>query len=154
MSESADVPLDDLDLEILDRLARVHAGLDPPPADLDDRVVFAIDLDDVDLEVARLVEEGLVGARADERTRTTTFESASRSVAITVVEAPDGTVRVDGWLAPAVALRVELRSPAMTMAVTADAAGRFVFDGVAHGLYQLSVHSADAPRVVTPAILL
>ena len=41
--------------------------------------------------------------------------------------------------------------------MTADAAGRFAFDGVPHGIAQLLVHPPEggtAPRVVTPAFTL
>jgi hypothetical protein len=150
-----DGPIDDLDREILDRLAR----FDPPPADLDERVLFALALDDLEIEVARLSAEQFTGsgARASERTRTITFDADSRTVMITVVERPDNLVRIDGWLAPGGALRVELRSPepAPARTVTADEAGRFVFDDVPHGLVQILVHApgADGPRVVTPSLL-
>jgi len=158
MTDSADLPLDDRDQAILDRLAAVHALIDPPPADLDERVSFAIALDAVDAEVARLSEQLAVGsgARGTERTRTITFDSDSRTVMITIVDRPDGRVRIDGWLAPAAALQVELRlpEPATPRLVTADAAGRFAFDSVSHGLAQLLVQPPEdgaSPRVVTPA---
>ena len=149
------VPLDELDRQILAGLGR----LDPPPPDLDERVLFAIALDDLDVQVARLTAEVAgAGARASERTRTITFDADSRTVMITIVERTDNLVRIDGWLAPGAALRVELRSPepAPARTVTADDAGRFVFDEVPHGLAQLLVHppGADAPRVVTPSLVL
>jgi hypothetical protein len=158
MTSPADLPLDDDDQAILDRMAEVYALLDPPPAGLDERVSFAIALDSVDAEVARLGEQLMVGsgARASERTRTITFEADSRAVMITVADRADGLVRIDGWLAPAAALRVELRlpEPARPRIVLADVAGRFAFDDVPHAMAQLLVHPAtgDAgPRVVTPA---
>jgi hypothetical protein len=161
MTDPADLPLNDDDLAILDRLAAVHALLDPPPADLDARVSFAIALDALDAEVARLSEQQTIGsgARGGERAHTITFEADSRSVMVTVVDQPDGLARIDGWLAPAGMLRVELRlpEPAPPRVVTADAAGRFVFDGVPHGIAQLLVQapeSDDSSRVVTPAFTL
>jgi hypothetical protein len=187
-------PLDELDLSILEHLAAVHGKLDPPPADLDARVRFAVSEEvatgrlasspDVatgrlasspevatgrlasspevawDFEVARLLEEALVGsgARASERTRTITFEAGSRTVMITIVGRPDGLVRLEGWLAPAAPLRVELRfpEPAPARTVQADEVGRFVFDEVTRGLAQLIVHPPDGtvPRVVTPSLAL
>jgi hypothetical protein len=161
MTSSADLPLDADDQAVLDRLAAVHALLDPPPGDLDERVSFAITLDGLDAEVARLSEQLTVGsgARGSERTRTITFDADSRAVMITIADRPDGLVRIDGWLAPAAPLRVELRvpEPAPPRIVTADAAGRFAFDDVSHGIAQLLVHPADgdaSPRVVTPAFAL
>ena len=106
MTDPAGLPLDADDQVILDRLAAVHAMLDPPPADLDARVSFAIALDDLDAEVARQREElaAGVGARSSERTHTITFDADSRAVMITIVGRPDSLVRIDGWLAPAAAL--------------------------------------------------
>ncbi|GAA0496666.1 hypothetical protein Ade02nite_55400 [Paractinoplanes deccanensis] len=144
---------DDLDREILARIAR----FDPPPSDLDDRVLFALALDAIDIEVARLAELTGAGARASERTRTITFEADSRTVMITVIERPDNLVRIDGWLAPGAALPVELRfpEPAPARRVTADQTGRFVFDEVPHGLAQLLVHpTTGTARVVTPSLVL
>jgi hypothetical protein len=161
MASPAGGPLDDDAQAILDRLAGIYARLDPPPADLDDRVSFAIALGGLDAEVARLSEELAVGAgaRGTERTRTITFDADSRAVMITVADRADGLIRLDGWLAPAAALQVELRlpEPAPPWVVSADAAGRFAFDGVPHGIAQLLVHPAaddGAPRVVTPAFAL
>ena len=134
--------------------------LDPPPADLDERVSFAIALDSLDAEVARYREQEIIGsgARGSERTHTITFDADSRAVMITIASRPDSLVRIDGWLAPAAALRVELRLPeAPPRVVTADAAGRFAFDGIPHGLAQLLVQplgGGTSPRVVTPAFTL
>ncbi|HEY0531734.1 MAG TPA: hypothetical protein VGD29_09075 [Actinoplanes sp.] len=143
---------DPLDREILSRIAR----FDPPPPDLDDRVLFALALDDLDAQVARLSAEEFTGsgARAGERTRTITFDADSRTVMITVVERPDNLVRIDGWLAPAEAAQVSLRfpEPAPARTITADSTGRFVFDEVPHGLAQLMVHGT--PSVVTPSLAL
>lgn len=166
MTDSASDPLDVTDQAILDRVRALHALLDPPPSDLDERVRFAIALENVDVEVARLVEDLLVGsgARGTERTRTITFDGESRTIMVTMVDTPDGRVRVDGWLAPAARLRVELRlagatpdAPATSEIVVSDDGGRFVFDGVAHGLAQLLVHpidDGDAAHLATPSLVL
>jgi hypothetical protein len=158
---------DELDETILDRLRDLHERLDPPPADLTERVLFAValaDLDgaDLDIEVARLREDELVGsgARATERTRTISFEAASLSIMMTVLEEPDGRVRVDGWLAPPAPHRVELRTQPerrTALVAQADAGGRFVLAAVPRGLAQLVVHvaGADGPTtVVTPSLVL
>ncbi|HCU95713.1 MAG TPA: hypothetical protein DHU96_24555 [Actinobacteria bacterium] len=161
MTDPADMPLDDGDQAILDRLAATHALLDPPPADLDERVTFALALGALDAEVARLSEQLAVGsgARSSERTRTISFDADSRAVMITITDRPDGLVRIDGWLAPAAALQVDLRlpEPAPSRTVTADAAGRFAFDSVPRGIAQLLVQppeSSPSRRVVTSAFVL
>ena len=160
MSESADAPLDDLDAAILGDLAAAYSAGDPPPADLDDRVLFALALGDLDVEVARLTEDVLVGsgARATEQPRTVTFDSDSVTVMVTVVAQPGGRRRIDGWLAPAAPLRVQMRTAGsrdVTHAVTADGTGRFVFYDVPPGLAQLIVHLPELDRtVVTPPVAL
>jgi hypothetical protein len=159
---AADEPLDEFDQHVLDELAAAYAGIDPPPADLDRRVSFAIALDaDLDLEVARLSEDRLVGsgARAGvERARTLTFDCATLTVMVTVVALPGDRLRIDGWLAPAAPLAVEVRAGGageVTHAATADETGRFVVDGVPPGLAQFTVRLAEPGRaVVTPAVLL
>jgi hypothetical protein len=152
--------LDDVDGEIMGAVRRAWSAADPPPADLDDRVLFAIGLADLDFEVARLQDEVLVGsgARTTERTRTITFDCESLSLMVSVVPTGSG-VRVDGWLAPPAPLRVELRSApaepdasAVLHTVLADEAGRFVFVDVPHGLAQFVV--SGARTVVTPTVVL
>jgi hypothetical protein len=160
MSESADAPLDEVDATILDELAAAYSLADPPPADLDERVQFALALGHLDAEVARLTEDMLVagGARAGEQPRTVTFDAASLTVMVTVVGRPGGRRRLDGWLAPPAPLRVEMRTAGSrdtTPTVTADDTGRFVVDGVPPGLAQLIVHLPDPDRtVVTPPVVL
>jgi hypothetical protein len=170
VTESSDQWLDDIDQAILDQVRAVHTQLDPPPAALDAQVRFAIALEQVDFEVARLVDEALVGsgARSAERTRTMTFDSESLTIMVSFADAPDGQVRVDGWLAPAGPLRVELRVADQAQqrhapsseTTTADQTGRFVFDAVGHGLAQLLVHRPAGPAaglaasVVTPSFVL
>jgi hypothetical protein len=99
----------------------------------------------VSAELAVLVDNGLVGARsgtpAEEAARTITFSSTSLTVTITISDSPAGGSRLDGWLAPAEAIRVEVRRtdrPALD--VLADDAGRFVVDGLPRGLVQLVFH--------------
>jgi hypothetical protein len=164
MTHAADQPLDEIDEAILNELATVDTLIDPPPADLDERVRFAIALRDVDAEVARLSEDRLLssGAREAERSRTITFDSEHLTIMVTVVTRQDGRRRLDGWLAPAGPLRVILRTAGGRTAgrtreyvVTADDAGRFVLDDVEPGLAQLVVHpTGPGLMVVTPSLVL
>lgn len=132
MTDSPNAWLDETDYAILADLRALHERLDPPPDDLAERVRFAIDLDRLDFEVATLQDDLLVGsgARGTERARTITFDSDRLSIMVTIVEDRPGVVRVDGWLAPPAALRVELRCatvpespPLPDAAAGADAAG-------------------------------
>ena len=162
MAEAADAPLDDVDAAGLAELAAMYSAADPPPSDLDDRVSFAVALQhgDLEVEVARLAEDLLVGAgaRAADRPRTLTFDCPALTVMVTVVVLPQDRRRLDGWLAPAGPLVVDVRSggsDTVTHTVTADTTGRFVVDSVPAGLAQLTVHLARSGRtVVTPAVVL
>jgi hypothetical protein len=158
-TDLADGPLDPLDDAILGQLREAFAVVDPPPPDLNERSKFAIRLENVDIEVSRLYEDTMqgAGARAAERIRTITFEADSMTIMVTVVDPGSGSLRMEGWLAPAAPLRVELRvsAPDGPTAVMADQHGRFAFDAVPPGLSQLAVHrSPDTPVLVTAPVLL
>lgn len=184
MSTDSDAPLDEVDAAILDQIQAVHAQLDPPPPWLAEQVCFALELENLDVQVAQLRDETLIGsgARGASRTRTLTFETDEVSLLVSVTELDTGRVRLDGWLAPAGYGRVELREaadgqdsgpdpgrgrpggplgeagrPATVRHVAPDEAGRFLFDGLHHGLVQLRIQpaSGQADRsVITPSIRL
>ena len=101
--DAPDQQMDDLDFEILDGIRALFERVDPMPADLPERVRFALAMRGLESEVARLVTEEdprLVGARGTEQSRTVTFDSASLSIVIRIEENKNGSVRIDGWLAP------------------------------------------------------
>jgi hypothetical protein len=166
MSPDPDGPLDDVDAAILAQLRDMHGTLDPPPPALAEQVCFALELEDIDAEVARLQEETLIGsgARSSSRSVTLTFETVSLSVLVSITELGDQQVRLDGWLAPPGAEQVELRhapGPAerrvTVRSARPDAAGRFVFDGLHPGLAQLRIHPGGEPAgrtVITPSFRL
>jgi hypothetical protein len=156
---------DDFDAEILTGLRRLHARLDAPPPAMAEHLISTIALVGLDAELASLAQDALVGsgARAAEQTRSISFEAASLTIMVTAVELADGRVRLDGWLAPAGPLRVELRLPQATggrtsLTTTADETGRFVFAAVPRGLASLVVHrdsdGSDESTVVTPTVSL
>lgn len=151
-----------LDEAMLDQLRRVWSLLDPPPADLDPRVAFVVELADLDIEVAHLETQVDSSARATGQTRTVAFSCPSLSLMVSVTGV-DGGVRLDGWHAPARRLRVELRTAQrdrgerrVSYAVESDESGRFAFADVPHGVGQLVLHdAADTGRsVVSPSIRL
>jgi len=151
--------LDGLDAEILDGIRTLYTEVDPPPRHLVERVQFALELADADVEVFRLgLDHDLVTATRGEQSRTVTFDSDSMSIMIRLSPGEHGRIRLDGWLAPPAARQVELRTRGSSLSTEADDQGRFVFDEVPHGLVQLAVNlveeSAPARRrvVVTPSI--
>ena len=150
----------DGDAELLAELARLYTALDPPPAGLADRILFALELDGIDHELARIEERlvGADGARSAEHSSTVTFASDSLTVMITIMAVPTEGVRLDGWAAPADAVSVELRTGQGSRFTTTSSAGRFEFDGLAHGRVQLVFHDVRqsggqvVAQVVTPAV--
>jgi hypothetical protein len=159
----ADGPLDDVDLGLLDGIREIFEAVDPMPADLPERIRFSLSLRDLEIEIARLAEEEdlcAAGVRGTEQSRTITFDSESLTVMIRIDANRDGTVRLDGWLAPPQRREVELKTAADPLSVSSDEQGRFAFARVPKGTAQLIVRPAGqgpskaGPSVVTPALIL
>jgi hypothetical protein len=156
---TAQEPLDDLDIAVLDEVAGLFAAADPMPDGLVERVRFALALEEIDAEVARLAQDLSARVRGgEEQTRTITFDCASLTIMITVSRLIGGAVRVDGWLAPPGTHRVELRTADGPLSTDADEQGCFVLKPVPHGLAQLVVRArGERPdgwrSVVTPSIV-
>ena len=155
------------DASVLARLRSMWERADPAPDDLADRVLFALELEDLDteFELLRLVESGdaTVGARAARGLDVTsiTFAGPSLTVMLAVGAAGSGTAggdrRVDGWLAPAGPSRVVAHSAEGQRETVADETGRFVFESVPTGMLRLVVHpgpgAAGAGRpFLTPTV--
>jgi hypothetical protein len=156
---TADGPIDGHDLEVLASMADVFARIEPVPAGLVDRIRFAVALEHLDAEVARIRAEhapDLALARGDEATRTITFESPSLTIMITISAASGDMIRLDGWLAPPAAHPIELRTATGEIRSRADDEGCFAFRRVPRGLAQLVVRTDGDPSgraVVTPSIV-
>lgn len=159
---SAGGPLDDVDLGLLDAIRDLFQATDPMPPDLPERIRFSLALRDLEVEVARLAEEERLaaGARGTEQSRTITFDSESLTIMIRVDANQDGTVRVDGWLAPPQHREIEMKTTAGSLAMASDEQGRFAFARVPRGTAQLIARPAEAGpdhagrSVVTPALIL
>lgn len=161
--DGTDEQMDDLDFALLDGLRAMFGQVDPMPADLPERIRFSLAMRGLDAEVARLAAEEsprLVAARGTEQSRTVTFDSASLTIMIRIEENKNGTVRVDGWLAPPQRREIELQTSAGTLQVRGDDQGRFAFADVPRGTARLVVRAADRDQggggssVVTPALVL
>ena len=153
-------PLDDVDERILSQVGRLYDALDPVPADLVDRLQFAITLDALHVEIAKLQlassgELAMRGAEQVNAVKTLTFSSESVTTMVTISSDGPDRVRIDGWAAPGANASVELHQGSTTREVTADPEGRFVFDDVEHGLTRFVIRAADVsahPPVATPAV--
>ncbi len=157
----AAMPIDDADGHALDVLREVYEVGDPVPPSLLDRVKFAITLDDLEAEVARLQREAvpeLAEARSEDllKAQTVTFTSEALTTMVTITPLANGRVRLDGWASPGGGLDVELRVGDTTHHTVADEDGRFVFEDVGRGLAQFVLRprgdGEPENRVITPAI--
>ena len=160
---AADGPLDSRDEEILNQIKDAYAVADPMPPDLPERIRFSLALRDLEVEVARLAaleSQPALASRGEEQSRTITFDSDSLTIMIRIDPNGDGTVRVDGWLAPPQRREVEMKTGSSPLTVRTDEQGRFAFAIVPRGTAQLIVRPAqDGPSgsgrsVVTPALVL
>ena len=132
-----------IDWGLLTQVRDMFETADPMPRDLPERIRFALALRDLEAELARFAdagEESAAAARGAEESWTVTFDSDSLTIMIRVDANPDGTARVDGWLAPPQPHQVEIRRTDCSVSVTADGLGRFVFDSVPRGTARLIVH--------------
>jgi hypothetical protein len=140
------------DQSLLDRVRSLFEVADPMPAGLVDRVRLTVSLASLGAEVAELttVEDGarqpreqagqLALARgAPEESRTITFDSSTLTIMIRIDSNPDGTARLDGWLAPPRRCQVKISLMSGSVIANADEDGRFAFRTVPRGTVRLVV---------------
>ncbi len=143
------------DVALLEQLSSLWQQHDPVPAGLVGRIEFALTLDALETEVATLTQPDLApsGSRSGdtEAVRTVTFTSETLDTMVTLTDAPDGTVRVDGWIAPGSAMRVEVLLDGSRLEVESDDDGRFVLESVPKGLAKFALHPGSR-TVLSPAI--
>jgi hypothetical protein len=140
---------------VLERIRDLYEAIDPVPSALYTRVRFALDLDGVENELAKVCAGLEVAAvRGPGQAQTITFECETLTIAVTITVADTDRYRLDGWIAPPAALRVEMRSVESRRQTSSDDGGRFVFEDVPAGEMQLAVLPAsDGPvRVVHPVV--
>lgn len=130
------------------RDAALFAGLramwrevDPEPADLVDRMVAAVAVEDLSREYAllTLVEASTLDAvRSEADTATLQFSDGHTSVLLHVTATEDGSRRVDGWV-DADALAIRLVQGDRDWAAEPGEHGRFAFDTVPRGVSRLRI---------------
>lgn len=155
-------PLDAVDQANLRAVRDLFAHADPAPADLTERIKFAITVHALHAEVAELMDSALLATRgADPRSQPTptdsvTFTAASVSLMVTATTQDEtDRVRVDGWVTVP-GSRVEAVTAQETRSANADANGRFVLDDLPHGpVHFVILTQPDDPEarpVITPTI--
>lgn len=144
---------------LLKALRTMWEQIDPCSADLAERSLFRLALENLDAEMMTL--QGALspsGARGPETVSTIIFESEKLSLVITVSAVDRGRRRVDGWITPSAALLVRLHLADGTREEAADADGRFAFVEVPVGMAYFTIEptpQATLPltrTIITPAI--
>lgn len=161
------------DDELLQSVAELYGYLDPAPDDLADGVLARLAVQDLEseFELFTLVQPVDVGAgtrQGDEPETSATvaleFAGSTYRVLVRISDTDDGDRRLDGWVVPALPLRVFLGPPGDELAHTrqsayADREGRFEFPAAVTGevrLWLLPQGQNDepaAPPFVTPPFL-
>ncbi len=148
------------DAILMRRVRGMWEQLDPPPADLADRVLFALELEDLDteFELLRLTErsDALAGTRAPRGTTSSathiTFSGEHLTVMLAVAGLDTDARRIDGWVAPATETRVVAHTATGERETVADATGRFVLEDVPPGMLRLVFFPATDDDNSTPFI--
>lgn len=133
------------DAALFARLRAVWQTVDPVPADLVDRMVAAVAVEDLTREYAllTLVESAQLSAvRGETDTLTLQFSDGKTSVLVHVSETDAGARRVDGWI-DAAALAVRLAQGDREWSADPGDSGRFAFDDVPPGMSRIRLVIRD-----------
>ena len=164
------------DDELLAAVAGLYADLDPAPGDLADGVLAKLAVQDLETEWELLTLVERVDTRAGirsashggepETSSTVALEFAGTTyrVLVRISTSDDGTRRLDGWVVPALPMRVFLGPQGDALAHTRQSAyvdrdGRFEFPAPMHGevrlwlLPQSGREVQIVPPFVTPPFL-
>ena len=143
--------------QLLDQVRHLHEVLDPAPADLVDRVKFAMSVAALEAEVAEIVSsatlETVRGTDYD-RADTVTFASEGLSVMVSIEHGHSTRADIIGWVSEG-NVEVELRERGRTRTTVVDEEGRFSFTAVERGLVNFVLRrrgDSEAPPIITPAI--
>ncbi len=129
------------DAALFARLRAVWQEVDPVPADLVDRMVAAVAVEDLSREYALLtLVEGsaLAAVRGEADTATLQFSDGDTSVLLHVTATEDGSRRVDGWV-DAETLAIRLVQGDRDWAADAGEHGRFAFEAIPSGVSRLRI---------------
>ncbi|MET0860267.1 MAG: hypothetical protein ABW091_04480 [Microbacterium sp.] len=133
------------DAALFARMRAMWQDIDPAPADLVDRMVAAVAVEDLSREYAllTLVTGDLAAVRGDTDTATLQFSDGTTSVLVHVTVTEDGARRIDGWV-DATALAIRLVQGEREWSTDSGEHGRFAFDSVPAGVSRLRLVVRDA----------
>ncbi len=134
--------------------------LDPMPDTLPDQVLFALDLDqlDLDMELLHIVsvaeDDPALAVRSADEMDTITFSGGDITVMVRVSSVHGTRRRLDGWLAPTADLRITVHHSRGRCEATVDGRGRFVAEDIPAGMTRLVLEGSGAGKYVTPTVTL
>jgi hypothetical protein len=134
------------DAALFARLRMAWEEVDPVPADLVDRMVAAVAVEDLSREYAllTLVEGSVLAAvRGEADTATPQFSDGSTNVLLHVSATEQGGRRIDGWV-DAAPLAIRLTQGDRDWSADAGEHGRFAFDTIPAGVSRLRLVVRDA----------
>lgn len=133
------------DAALFARMRRMWEDVDPVPADMVDRMVAAVAVEDLSREYAllTLVEGSLGAVRGESDTATLQFSDGTTSVLLHVTATEGGGRRVDGWV-DASALAIRLAQGDREWSAEPGEHGRFAFEDVTPGVSRLRLVVRDA----------
>jgi hypothetical protein len=132
------------DAALFARMRAMWQDIDPVPAELVDRMVAAVAVEDLSREYAllTLVSGELADVRGDTDTLTLQFSDGDTSVLLHVTAPEDGKRRIDGWV-DATALAVKLVQGDRERTAELGEHGRFAFDDVKPGVCRVRLVVRD-----------
>ena len=143
------------DAALFARLRAVWEEVDPVPADLIDRMVAAVAVEDLSREYALLtLVEGaeLSAVRGESDTLTLQFSDGTTSVLLHVTATESNHRRIDGWV-DGTALAVRLAQGDREWSADAGESGRFAFDEIPPGVSRIRLvvkHGDGVREFMTP----
>ena len=135
------------DAALFARMRAMWEEVDPMPAELIDRMVAAVAVEDLSREYAllTLVESSeLAAVRGEADTATLQFSDGTTTVLVHATATEDGSRRLDGWVDAAV-LAIRLVQGSREWSADPGEHGRFAFESVPPGVARLRlvVRGAD-----------
>lgn len=133
------------DAALFAQMRRMWEDVDAVPADLVDRMVAAVAVEDLSREYAllTLVEGAMSAVRGESDTATLQFSDGVNSVLLHVSATEGGGRRIDGWV-DASALAIRLAQGDREWSADAGEHGRFAFEEVTPGVSRLRLVVRDA----------
>ncbi|MDQ3629418.1 MAG: hypothetical protein M3419_11525 [Actinomycetota bacterium] len=133
---------------VWDDLVAMWQDADPVPADLAERVLVALAINDIDAEYAmlHLVERSteLAGTRGEDAAVTISFAAGDVTVTVHVSTLAEDRRRLDGWVTTAGARGLDVVQPGHQVHVNIDEGGRFAVSDLAAGPTRLIFDLGDA----------